>query len=193
MNDHQLRQDVLDELDFEPSVDATHVAVGVHAGVVTLTGFVSNYGQKLGAERAVRRVKGVKAIAEEIEVHLPSDKKVADTEIAERAVDILKWRVGVPADRIAVKVERGIVTLTGRVDWRFQKREAEGAVHALLALPTWSMGSSSTRRARPPRSRQKSSKPYVAAPSWMRRGSSFKPTVARSSSAARSTPGSSAV
>ena len=134
MNDHQLRQDVLDELDFEPSVDATHVAVGVHAGVVTLTGFVSNYGQKLGAERAVRRVKGVKAIAEEIEVHLPSDKKVADTEIAERAVDILKWRVGVPADRIAVKVERGIVTLTGTVDWRFQKREAEGAVHALTGV-----------------------------------------------------------
>jgi len=134
MNDHQLRQHVLDELDFEPSVDATHIAVGVHAGVVTLTGLVSSYGERLAAECAVRRVRGVRAIAEELEIHLPSDKKIADTEIAERAVDILKWRVGVPANRIAVKVEKGVVTLTGKVDRRFQKREAEDAIHALTGV-----------------------------------------------------------
>jgi osmotically-inducible protein OsmY len=131
MNDHQLRQDVLDELDFEPSVDAKHIAVGVHADVVTLNGFVSSYGEKLAAERAVRRVRGVKAIAEEIEVRLPSDKKVADAEIAERAVDILKWRVGAPAERIAIKVEKGIVTLTGEVNWRYQANDAWAAVHGL--------------------------------------------------------------
>jgi osmotically-inducible protein OsmY len=132
MNDHQLRQDVLDELDFEPSVHADHIAVGVHHGVVTLTGFVSSYGEKLAAEQAVRRVKGVKAIAEEVEVRLPSDRKLADSEIAERAVDILKWSVGgVPANRIAVKVEKGIVTLTGEVDWRYQANEAGAAVHKL--------------------------------------------------------------
>ena len=113
----------------------THIAVGVHAGVVTLTGFVSSYGEKLAAERAVRRVRGVKAIAEEIEVRLPSDKKLRMTEIAERAVDILKWRVGLPAERIAVKVEKGIVTLTGDVDWRFQTNEAEAAVHDLTGVP----------------------------------------------------------
>lgn len=86
MSDHQLRQDVIDELDFAPSVNAAQIGVGVHAGVVTLSGFVSSYGEKLAAERATRRVKGVRAIAEEIEVRVPSDRKVADDEIAERAI-----------------------------------------------------------------------------------------------------------
>jgi osmotically-inducible protein OsmY len=134
ISEHQLRQDVLDELDFEPSVNAAHIGVGVNAGVVTLTGFVSSYREKLAAERAARRVKGVKAIAEGIEVRLPSDKKTADDEIAGRAVDILKWRVGFPADRISVKVEKGLVSLTGEVDWQFQKAEAEAAVHHLSGV-----------------------------------------------------------
>jgi osmotically-inducible protein OsmY len=134
ISEHQLRQDVLDELDFEPSVNAAHIGVGVNAGVVTLTGFVSSYREKLAAERAARRVKGVKAIAEGIEVRLPSDKKTADDEIAGRAVDILKWRVGFPADRISIKVENGIVSLTGDVDWQFQKTEAEAAVHHLSSV-----------------------------------------------------------
>ena len=134
INEHQLRHDVLDELEYEPSVNAAHIGVGVNAGVVTLTGFVSSYSEKLAAERAARRVKGVKAIAEEIEIRLPSDKKVADDEIAGRAVDILKWRVGFPANRINVKVEKGIVTLTGDVDWRFQKSEAEAVVHNLTGV-----------------------------------------------------------
>jgi len=134
INEHQLRHDVLDELEYDPSVNAAHIGVGVNAGVVTLTGFVSSYSEKLAAERAARRVKGVKAIAEEIEIRLPSDKKVADDEIAARAVDILKWRVGFPANRISVKVEKGIVTLTGDVDWRYQKSEAEAVVHNLAGV-----------------------------------------------------------
>jgi osmotically-inducible protein OsmY len=134
ISEHQLRQDVLDELDFEPSINAAHIGVGVNAGVVTLSGFVSSYREKLAAERAARRVKGVKAIAEGIEVRLPSDKKTADDEIAGRAVDILKWRVGFPADRISVKVEKGLVSLTGEVDWQFQKTEAEAAVHHLTGI-----------------------------------------------------------
>ena len=134
ISDHELRQDVLDELDFEPSINANHIGVVVNAGVVTLTGFVSSYAEKMAAERATRRVRGVKAIAEEIEVRLPSDRKSSDDEIARRAVDILKWRVGLPADRIAVKVEKGVVTLTGDVDWRFQKTEAEVAVHNLTGV-----------------------------------------------------------
>jgi len=134
ISEHQLRQDVLDELDFEPSVNAAHIGVGVNAGVVTLTGFVSSYREKLAAERAARRVKGVKAIAEGIEVRLPSDKKTGDDEIAGRAVDILKWRVGFPADRISIKVEKGIVSLTGDVDWQFQKTEAEAAIHHLSGV-----------------------------------------------------------
>jgi osmotically-inducible protein OsmY len=134
ISEHQLRQDVLDELDFEPSVNAAHIGVGVNAGVVTLTGFASSYREKLAAERAARRVKGVKAIAEGLEVRLPSDKKTADDEIAGRAVDILKWRVGFPANRISIKVEKGIVTLTGDVDWQFQKTEAEAAIHHLSGV-----------------------------------------------------------
>src|SRR5271169_5678927 len=134
ISEHQLRQDVLDELDFEPSVNAAHIGVGVNGGVVTLTGFVSSYREKLAAERAVRRVKGVKAIAEEIEVRLPSDKKTADDEIAGRAIDILKWRVGLPAERIAIKVEKGIVTLTGDLDWHFQKAEAAAAIQHLSGV-----------------------------------------------------------
>ena len=130
----QLRQDVLDELEFEPSVNAAHIGVTANHGVDTLTGFVTSYAVKTAAERAARRVKGVKAIAEEIEVRLPSDTKRADDEIAARAVDILKWQVGVPADRIRVKLEKGVVTLTGEVDWQFQKTEADHVVHKLSGV-----------------------------------------------------------
>jgi osmotically-inducible protein OsmY len=134
ISDHQLRQDVLDELDFEPSVDATHIGVSVNAGVVTLTGFISNYGGKLAAKRAARRVKGVTAIAQEIEVRLPSDRKMADDEIAKRAVDILKWRGELPSDRIDIKVEKGIVTLNGEVDWQYQRADAEAAIQSLTGV-----------------------------------------------------------
>jgi osmotically-inducible protein OsmY len=133
-SDLQLRQDVLDELEFEPAINAAHIGVTANRGVVTLTGFVTNYAEKTMAERAARRVKGVKAIAEEIEVRLPSDTKRADDEIAARAIDILKWQVGVPADRIKVKVEKGVVTLTGEVDWQFQKTEADHVVHKLSGV-----------------------------------------------------------
>jgi osmotically-inducible protein OsmY len=134
ISDLELRQDVLDELEFEPSVNAAHIGVAANRGVVTLTGFVTSYAEKAAAERATRRVKGVKAIAEEIEVRLPSDTKRSDDEIAARALDILKWQVGLPADRITIKVERGIVTLTGEVDWQFQKADAEHAVHKLTGV-----------------------------------------------------------
>jgi len=133
-SDLQLRQDVLDELEFEPSVNAAHIGVTANHGVVTLTGFVTSYAEKTAAERAARRVKGVKAIAEEIEVRLPSDTRRADDEIAARAVDILKWQVGLPADRIRVKVEKGVVTLSGEVDWQFQKTEADHVVHKLSGV-----------------------------------------------------------
>ena len=133
-SDLELRQDVLDELEFEPSVNAAHIGVTANHGVVTLTGFVTSYAEKTMAERAARRVKGVKAIAEEIEVRLPSDTKRADDEIAARAIDILKWQVGVPADRIKVKVEKGVVTLTGEVDWQFQRADADHVVHKLSGV-----------------------------------------------------------
>ena len=134
ISDHKLRQDVIDELDFEPSLDASHIAVGVHDGVATLTGSVSSYADKLAAERTVRRVFGVRAIAQEIEIRLPSDKKTGDDEIAKRAADILRWRVGGSGDRITIKVEKGVVTLAGEVDWQFQRKQAEHAVHDLTGV-----------------------------------------------------------
>jgi len=134
MNDTALRQQVLEELQFEPSLDATHVGVAVHGGVVTLTGHVPSYAQKRVAEQVVGRVKGVKAVAQDLEVHLASDKKRADDEIAERAVRILEWNDSVPSNRIKVTVERGWVSLSGEVDWQFQKDAVEAAVHKLSGV-----------------------------------------------------------
>lgn len=122
--DSQLQHDVMAELDWEPSVDHADIGVAVNDGVVTLSGYVKNYPEKMAAERAARRVGGVKAIAEEIRVRFASDPKTADHEIAKRILDMFAWNVLIPNDRIDVKVEQGLVTLTGHVDWFYQSSEA---------------------------------------------------------------------
>lgn len=134
MNELQLRQGVLDELEYEPSVKAAHIGVTVDKGVVTLTGHVATYAEKLAAVVAVRRVKGVRAIADEIEVRYPSDKKTSDDEIARRAIDILGWDTMVPSGSIQVMVRHGQVTLTGSVDWQYQKRSAEDDIRRLSGV-----------------------------------------------------------
>jgi osmotically-inducible protein OsmY len=126
-----LQQRVIDEMEFEPSVNAAHIGVSVRDGVVTLSGHVDSFVEKFAAERTVRRVKGVKAVAQELEVRLPGDRKTADEEIAARAIKILSWDALVPDERIRVKVEHGIVTLSGEVDWQFQRAEAEADVRKL--------------------------------------------------------------
>lgn len=131
--DSQLQQAVIDELQWEPSIDCAHIGVTAKNGVVTLSGFVPNYAQKLTAERAARRVRGVKAIAEEIDVRLPYEALESDDTIAERTLNVLKWNVRVP-DAIKVKVEDGLVTLTGEVEWRFQMDEAVAAVRRLAGV-----------------------------------------------------------
>lgn len=131
MEDKYLRQSIIDELDFEPSIDAADIGVAVEDGVVTLTGHVGSYAEKLAVEDAVRRVRGVKAIAEEIEVRYPDGKQTADDQIAKRALDILAWDISVPNERIQVKVQRGWLTLSGEVDWNYQKTAAEQAVRKL--------------------------------------------------------------
>lgn len=123
--DLKLQQRVIDELQFDPSVDVAHVGVTARNGVVTLTGHVETYREKFAAERAARRVKGVSAVAQEIEVRLPSDKKSADDEIAARALKLIEWDVALPKGAISVKVEHGNVTLVGEVDWAYQRAEAE--------------------------------------------------------------------
>ena len=134
MSDIQLRQNVLDELEFEPIIDAAHIGVTVDDGVVTLTGHVSSYAEKIAAEEAVRRVKGVRAIAEEIEVRYPGHKQTSDDEIAKRALNILQWDVFVPHENIRLTVQKGLVTLTGEVQWYFQKSGAENAIRKLSGV-----------------------------------------------------------
>jgi len=133
-DDLLLQQRVLDELQFEPSVAAAHIGVSAHGGIVTLAGHVGSFREKYTAERAVRRVRGVKAVAMELDVRLPEDSKVADDEIAERAVRILNWDVSVPADKITVRVEHGMVTLGGEVAWQFQRGAAEHDIHKLSGV-----------------------------------------------------------
>jgi osmotically-inducible protein OsmY len=134
MSDTLLRQNIIDELDFEPSVNAAHIGVAVNNDVVTLTGHVASYAEKLAVETAVKRVKGVRAIAEEIEVRYPSDKKTSDDEIAKRALNILLWNAVVPRDRIQVKVQKGWVTLTGEVEWQYQRTAAENEIRRLSGV-----------------------------------------------------------
>lgn len=134
MKDGALRQDILDELEFEPSIDANHIGVAVDGGIVTLSGHVPSYSQKQAVERAVARVKGVRGIAEEIEVRYPGSHGTSDDEIAKRAINTLKWSTMVPDDKVQVKVQEGWVTLTGKLDWNYQKTGAADAVHGLKGV-----------------------------------------------------------
>ncbi|POR42388.1 BON domain-containing protein [Methylobacterium sp. V23] len=134
MTDKDLRRDVLDELDFDPSLDAADIGVAVSDGVVTLTGHVGSYAEKVEAERAVKRVKGVRAIAQEIQVRLPKAKAVEDDQIAARALAIIDWSVHLPKQAIQVKVAQGWVTLTGAVPWQYQAMGAEAAVRKLSGV-----------------------------------------------------------
>ncbi len=122
--DSQLQQDVMDELQWEPRVDHANIGVAATDGVITLSGFASSYAEKIAAEKAARRIKGVRGLAEEIEVRLPSQAKTADPEIAKRIADIFDWSAMIPNNKIAVKVEHGWVTLTGMVDGHFQRKSA---------------------------------------------------------------------
>ncbi len=134
MKDTTLRQDVLDELEFEPSIDAADIGVAVEDGTVTLTGHVPTYTQKRTAENIVKRVKGVRAIAQEIEVRPFGTHMTADDEIAKRAVNSLQWNSSVPKDSVLVKVENGAVSLSGKVHWHYQKQAAEKAVRDLTGV-----------------------------------------------------------
>jgi osmotically-inducible protein OsmY len=129
--DSDLQKSVQEELSWEPNVTAAHIGVTAKDGVIALTGHVDNYTQKFAAERAAERVKGVKAVAEELEVRLAIDDRRSDEEIAAAALNRLAWDVSVPRNAVMVKVEKGWVTLSGEVEWHFQKLAAEQDVRAL--------------------------------------------------------------
>ncbi len=132
--DAQLQQDVMNELKWEPTIHATEIGVGVKDGVVTLSGNVDSYPKKWAAEDAVKRVAGVKAVAEEIKVKLASTYRRSDEDIARTASNILQWNLWVPHDRVKVMVQDGQVTLSGDVDWYHEKMSAENAVRGLLGV-----------------------------------------------------------
>lgn len=133
-DDARLKESVLSELGWEPKLDAAQIGVTAKDGVVTLMGHVAHYGQKQAAEAAARRVKGVAAVAEEIEVRLPFDMQRGDDDIAAAVVHRLSWHVSVPRDAIQVKVEKGWVTLTGQVDWYYQKSAVEEEISSLFGV-----------------------------------------------------------
>jgi len=129
--DMQLQRDVQDELAWEPSIRDAEIGVAAKDGVVTLSGSVDTFAEKYLAERAAERVSGVKAIADDLEVKLPTTLLRSDTEIAHAVVNALREHIQVPDDRIKAKVEGGWVTLDGDVEWQYQKNAAERAVRYL--------------------------------------------------------------
>jgi osmotically-inducible protein OsmY len=131
MSDTNLQRDVLEELRWEPSVNAAHIGVSVKDGIVTLSGHVPSYWERYVAEKAAKRVYGVKAVVNDIEVKLPGSNQRTDEDIAEAAVNALKSNLSVPHDRIKVTVSKGRVKLEGEVEWNFQRDAAEKAVSVL--------------------------------------------------------------
>jgi osmotically-inducible protein OsmY len=132
--DAELQQDVMNELKWEPTIKAAEIGVGVKDGVVTLSGYVDSYVKKWTAERAAARVSGVRAVAEGIQVRLPGSLKRSDEDLAGAVANVLEWNVLVPHDRVKVKVQDGLVTLSGEVDWWYQKNAAEEAVRYLMGV-----------------------------------------------------------
>jgi osmotically-inducible protein OsmY len=134
MTDAEIRKNVEAELSFEPSINASEIGIAVKDGIVTLTGRVDSYWEKIAAEEAAARVAGVKAVANELEIRLPFSSERTDEDIARAAVNRLEWTITVPKDRIKLKVSKGWVTLEGEVDWQFQKNAAAEAVRNLVGI-----------------------------------------------------------
>lgn len=132
--DAEIKQDVLDELAWQPNIDETQIGVIVENGVVTLSGIVNNYSKKMAAEKAVKNVEGVKAVAEDIEVIYGTSYKKTDKEIAKAIVDAFEWNSSIPEDDISVKVENGWVYLSGEVQWAYQKNAAKNAIKNLMGV-----------------------------------------------------------
>jgi osmotically-inducible protein OsmY len=134
MNDKLLRQRVIDQLDFDPSIDSAAIGVSVHAGVVTLSGHVPTYAQKYQAEKVVKAIKGVQGIAQEIEVNFDGADPVADDEIARRAIAAMAFNAMLPTEGLQVRISKGWVTLSGEVEWQYQRNAAEAEVRKLRGV-----------------------------------------------------------
>lgn len=133
-SDLKIQQDVINHLKWQPSINASNIGVAVKDGVVTLSGQVDNYYEKLAAENAAKKVVGVRAIAEDIQVGVSPLFHKTDAEIAESVLNALKWHSAVPEDKIKVKVDDGFVTIEGEVEWEYQRESAKNAVSNLQGV-----------------------------------------------------------
>lgn len=132
--DEDIQRDVMAELEWEPRVVPNEIGVAVKEGVVTLTGWVDTYQKKWAAEEAAHRVRGVRAVANDIEVRLPSMAERTDADVAAAAVRALEWDAFVPVEKLDVTVSKGWVTLRGEVEWQYQREDAERVVRRLSGV-----------------------------------------------------------
>jgi osmotically-inducible protein OsmY len=132
--DLEIQKDVIDQLKWEPFLNASEIGVAVKNGIVTLSGRVDSYSKKVLAEKTTKKVGGVKAIAEDIQVGVSPTYKKSDAEIAEAAINALKWHTMIPEDKIKLSVEDGNVKLEGDVEWEYQRNQAKTAVENLLGV-----------------------------------------------------------
>ncbi|MBS1527816.1 MAG: BON domain-containing protein [Bacteroidetes bacterium] len=132
--DIEIQKDVMDELKWDPFLNSSEIGVAVKNGIVTLSGIVDSYSKKVTAEKAAKRVTGVRAVAEDIKVGISPSYRKTDTEIAEAVYNALKWHTAVQEDKIKIKVEDGIVKLEGEVEWDYQRVAAKTAIQFLTGV-----------------------------------------------------------
>ena len=132
--DTQLQSDVMAELKWDPSFDAAEIGVEVKNGVVTLSGHVDKYAEKWAAEKAAQKVAGVKALAVELDVTLPGSSNRSDGDIARTAENVLEWTTNWPKDHVKVMIENGWITLSGEVDYEYQRQLASSSVRHLMGV-----------------------------------------------------------
>lgn len=132
--DSQIQKDVMDELKWQPFLNSSEIGVAVKNGIATLSGIVDSYAKKFSAERAVKKVAGVKAFAGDIQIGVSPAFRKTDVEIAEAVYDALKWHSAVPEEKVKIKVEDGIVTLDGELEWEYQKINARTAIQNLTGV-----------------------------------------------------------
>lgn len=132
--DSEIQKDVMEELKWDPFLNASEIGVAVHKGIVTLSGEVDSYAKKAAAERAANKVIGVKAVAEEIEVKLDNSGWRSDADIAESILNAITWHSAVDENTLKIKVENGWVTLEGEVEWEFQKNTVTSLAEDLVGV-----------------------------------------------------------
>jgi osmotically-inducible protein OsmY len=133
-SDMQIQRDVMDELKFEPFLNASEIGVAVKNGVVTLSGIVDTYSKKLAAEKAAKKVAGVKAVAEDIQVGMSPVSSKTDAEIAENVIKALQWSSAIEEEKIKIKVENGNVIMDGEVEWDYQRSNAQRVIENLTGV-----------------------------------------------------------